>query len=216
MKNEPVKAQRQYILCNAQQSDGTRGKQAIDGVVYVHPHGLETAEGLKERYDDADCALMNYALEHYDFWRARYPTNAALFATPGVFGENLSTLGITEQTVCLGDIWRAGSALLQVSWGREACNTMAERLQDPLAPELMHQQSRNGWFYRVLQAGEIRSRTALNLVERPYADWTLERVQKSIFNPDAPLAELEALSRLDVLATSWRGQVLKRLDHHNA
>jgi MOSC domain-containing protein YiiM len=214
MKIEPVKARLQFILCNAQQPEGTRQKQAIDTAVYVHPHGLETIDGLKEHYDDTDCALMNYALEHYDFWRARYPANAALFATPCVFGENLSTLGITEQTVCLGDIWRAGTALLQVSWGREACNTMAERLHDPQAPEVMHQQSRNGWFYRVLQAGEIQSSTALTLVERPYADWALERAQKSIFNPDAPVAELEALSKLDVLARSWRDQVLKRLHHH--
>ena len=66
----------------------------------------------------------------------------------------------------------------------------------------------------MLQAGEIQSGTALTLVERPYADWALERAQKSIFNPDAPVAELKALSKLDVLARSWRDQVLKRLHHH--
>ncbi|CAI1592955.1 MOSC domain-containing protein [Serratia fonticola] len=211
MKNKPTIATVKFVLCNVQQPDGSRQKQSIDEPVYVHTHGLETADGRKEHYDEADCALMNYALEHYDFWRARYPASAALFANPGVFGENFATLGITEQTVCLGDIYQVGTALLQVSWGREACGTMAARLQDEQAPEVMHQQSRNGWFYRVLQAGEMQSGTALSLIERPYADWPLVRAQQIIFNPEASLAELEALGTLSVLSAVWRDKVSERL-----
>ncbi len=201
-----------FILCNIPQPDGSRQKKAVAGSVYVHPHGIETEDGIKEHYEDADCALMNYAWEHYDFWRARYPARTGLFDTPGIFGENFSTLGITEQTVCPGDIFQVGGALLQISWGREACNTMAERLHDKQAPDVMHSQSRNGWFYRVLQAGEVQNGSVLTLIERPCAGWPLSRVQDIIFNPSATPNELEALDSLEVLAVPWRKIVRERLN----
>ncbi|MCS3432171.1 MOSC domain-containing protein [Klebsiella sp. BIGb0407] len=212
MNVQPQVATLDVILCHQRMADGTRQKKTADGRVYVGMHGLETADGHKEYFDDPDCAIMNYALEHYDFWRTRYAGNVQLFKTPGIFGENLATRGITENTVCIGDIFRVGSALLQLSWGRVACGTMAERLHDPDAPELMHQQSRNGWFYRVLQMGEIQAGNIITLVERPHSDWPLSRVQKIIFNPDASVGDLEALSKLNLLAAAWKNEVQARLD----
>ncbi|HHL2712876.1 TPA: MOSC domain-containing protein [Yersinia enterocolitica] len=212
MRSEQMTAAVHFILCNHPQPDGSRQKKSVNGRVYIHPHGIETEDSIKEHFDDTDCALMNYAFEHYNYWRARYPIHSALFKTPGVFGENLSTTGITEQTVCLGDIFQIGTALLQISWGREACNTMAERLKDLQAPVVMHQQSRNGWFYRVLQAGEMQKGTMLTLIERPCADWTLSRVQNIIFNFDAKPEELDTLSKLGELATPWRNIAIERLN----
>ena len=127
--------------------------------------------------------------------------------------ENFATRGITEHTICIGDTFSIGTARLQISWGRVACNTMAGRLNDPNAPELMHQQSRNGWFYRVLQPGEVQAGNAIMLVERPHADWPLSRVQNIIFNPNASASDLDALSKLDLLAAIWKNEAKARLDN---
>lgn len=212
MNVQPQVATLETILCNQYQADGTKLKRPANGRVYVGMHGLETEDGQKEYFDDPDCAVMNYALEHYDFWRKHYPKNAQIFNTLGLFGENFATRGMTEQTVCIGDTFRVGSALLQLSWGRVACGTMASRLSDPTAPDLMHQQSRNGWFYRVKQMGEIQAGNIITLVERPYRDWPLSRVQEIIFNPTATVDDLESLSGLDLLAAAWKNEIQARLD----
>ena len=105
------------ILGNQQQPDGTQRKVMLDGPVFLHANGLRAENGIEEHYPDTDCALMQYAQEHYAFWRQRYPMLAARLATPGIFGENLSSLGLTEENVCPGDVFALGTVQIQVSWG---------------------------------------------------------------------------------------------------
>ncbi|ELW9441690.1 MOSC domain-containing protein [Pluralibacter gergoviae] len=209
--DEPVILQ--TILGNVLQADGSQQKVALTGRVYLGTHGLETESGIKEHFSDTDCALMHYAREHYDFWRERYPARCGLPLQTGIFGENFSTLGMTEESVCPGDVFRLGGAEIQVSWGRVACQTMATRLQDPNAPELMHQQSRNGWFYRVLTPGETACGDVFRLIERPAPGWPLSRVQQIIFNEGGSREALIALSSMPFLASVWRMQALMRLEH---
>lgn len=201
------------ILGNQQQPDGTQRKVMLDGPVFLHANGLRAENGIEEHYPDSDCALMQYAQEHYAFWRQRYPMLAARLATPGIFGENLSSLGLTEENVCPGDVFALGTVQIQVSWGREACKTMAARLEDTAAPEIMHQQSRNGWFYRVLQPGETQQGDRFVLIDRVYSDWPLSRVQASVFAATPDLAELETLSTFSLLALPWRDKIATSLAH---
>lgn len=199
------------ILCNAKPTTTPHDKKVFTERAWIHSHGLETEQGDKTYYPDPDCALLHYAWEHYAFWRDKYPDRAALFDAPGIFGENFSTQGMTEQSVCPGDIFKVGTALLQVSWGRIACNTMAGRLDDDAAPALMHAQSRNGWFYRVLQEGEVYAGARFELLERPYGQWSLSRVQDIIFDLAASREALEAVYQIDTLSNTWREQIRDRL-----
>ena len=200
------------ILGNQRRTDGSVHKVPLSGSVYFNTHGLEAENGIREYFQDPDCALMHYAREHYDFWRERYPAQAGQRLCAGLFGENLSTYGMTEANVCPGDVFRLGAAEVQVSWGRVACQTMATRLQDPDAPELMHQQSRNGWFYRVIAPGEARCGDTFRLLDRPAVDWPLSRVQAIIFSDGGTEEELQALSAMPFLATPWRAIAMMRLD----
>ncbi|WP_313083424.1 MOSC domain-containing protein [Atlantibacter sp.] len=199
------------ILANQLQPDGSMRKVALQGPVSLHANGLRAENGISENYPDTDCALMQYAREHYDFWRGHYPAKADRFATPGIFGENLSSIGLTEQNVCPGDIFALGTAHIQVSWGREACQTMATRLEDDDAPEIMHREARNGWFYRVLQPGEIQRNDRFTLLDRVYAGWPLSRVQACLFGINPDRADLETLNTFTLLAASWREQIEAKL-----
>lgn len=200
------------ILGNQRQADGSQRKVALSGSVYLKAHGLEAENGIQEHFADPDCALMHYAREHYDFWRERYPALAGQSLTTGMFGENFSTYGMTEANVCPGDVFRIGTAEIQLSWGRVACQTMAARLQDPDAPELMHRQSRNGWFYRVIEPGMTRCGDTLILIDRPAASWPLSRVQAIIFSDGGTEDELQTLSAMPFLAAPWREITRRRLD----
>ncbi|WEF29877.1 MOSC domain-containing protein [Klebsiella aerogenes] len=200
------------ILGNRRQADGTQRKTTLHGRVRLETHGLEAENGIQEHFPDPDCALMHYALEHYDFWRERYPALSGQALYTGLFGENFSTRGMTENDVCPGDVFRLGSAEIQVSWGRVACQTMAERLQDPNAPDIMHQQSRNGWFYRVVTPGETGCDDTFILIDRPAEGWPLSRVQRIVFNHRGSDEELWALSAMPFLAAPWRALAMLRLE----
>ncbi len=120
-------------------------------------------------------ALHIYPSEHYPVWQQELG-NKAIFQSAGAFGENLSSSGVTEAFICLKDKIRIGTTLLEVSQGRMPCwklnvrfeqNDMARRLQDTL---------RTGWYFRVLEEGDIGAGDEIILCERPYPDWSLARI----------------------------------------
>lgn len=187
------------------------GKKAVSGRIDVSSLGLagdEQADTL--HHGGIDKALHHYPCEHYAAWTSELPKQADLF-TAGGFGENLSTRGLDEHNVCLGDVFRLGSALIQVSQGRKPCwklnhrfgvSDMARRVQDS---------GRTGWYYRVLAAGNIAPDDEFMLIERPHSDWTLARLIRVIYHDKAEHKALAALAELSVLAPSWREMAAKRL-----
>ncbi|MBI2302598.1 MAG: MOSC domain-containing protein, partial [Armatimonadetes bacterium] len=78
----------------------------------------------RKYHGDPAKALCIYCGQHYEHWRDTYPQ---VPWGPGCFGENLTVLGVTEETVHLGDTWEAGEALLQVSQPRQPCGTLSGR-----------------------------------------------------------------------------------------
>jgi len=187
------------------------GKQAVSGRIEVSRLGLagdEQADSL--HHGGIDKALHHYPCEHYAAWAQELPEQAVLFQAGG-FGENLSTLGLDEDKVCLGDVFRIGSATIQISQGRKPCwklnhrfgvSDMARRVQDS---------GRTGWYYRVLAEGNIAQDDELTLIERPHPDWSLARLIRVIYHDKADRKALAALAELSVLAPSWREMAAKRL-----
>src|SRR5262249_18977648 len=101
-----------------------------------------------------DKAVYLYPAEHYDGWSRELPQHAALLV-PGGFGENITTLGFDEDAVCIGDVYRTGSALLQVTQPRQPCFKLGLRFGDSRLPRAFLQSGRSGWYARVLEDGII-------------------------------------------------------------
>jgi len=169
-------------------------------------------QGDRMRHGGVEKALHHYALEHYPAWLEAHPQLASVLKQPGAFGENISTLGMTEDDVCIGDVYRAGSVLLQVSQPRRPCwklnrrfgmEDMARQVQDSL---------RTGWYYRVLEEGEVAVGDALQLVQRPLLDWPLARVLRCFFHATLDYAELEGIANLPELTDSWRQAAALRIE----
>ncbi|MDR1530346.1 MAG: MOSC domain-containing protein [Burkholderiales bacterium] len=204
------------ILCDPETGKATdsgfRRKLSIEAPVLIGFHGISaTTPAAREEHKDADKAIHHYAYEHYDVWRALMPQHAELLAAPGAFSENFSTMGVTERTLCVGDIFKVGSALIQVTQGREACNTMVNRFQRVGMDQDMHRTARNGWFYRVLEEGSARVGDALVLRERPNPEWSIARVQDIIFQGVLNEKTLETASALPYLAHDWRKLLEQRI-----
>ncbi|CDT67082.1 putative Molybdenum cofactor sulfurase [Vibrio coralliirubri] len=155
-------------------------------------------------------ALHIYPSEHYPVWEKDLGSKA-IFQSAGAFGENLSSSGVTEASICLSDKIRIGSTLLEVSQGRMPCwklnvrfeqNDMARRLQDTL---------RTGWYFRVLEEGDIGAGDEITLCERPYPDWSLARIMGAVFTGSLDREELSQMAELP-LVESWEKLVERRLE----
>ncbi|MCQ9051508.1 MOSC domain-containing protein [Vibrio diabolicus] len=155
-------------------------------------------------------ALHIYPSEHYPIWQQELGERT-IFQSAGGFGENISSEGVTESTICLKDKIHIGSTLLEVSQGRMPCwklnarfdqHDMARRLQDTL---------RTGWYFRVLEEGDIGAGDEIILCERPYPEWPLARIMGAVFTGCLNREELTQLSELP-LVESWGKLVERRLE----
>jgi MOSC domain-containing protein YiiM len=122
-----------------------------------------------------DKAVYLYPSEHYVWWRRELPEHAAVLV-PGGFGENLTTRGLDENAICIGDVLRAGSALLQVTQPRQPCFKLALRFGDARLPQMMQRTGRSGWYARVLEDGVVESLRSIIVVERPNPTWPVSRL----------------------------------------
>jgi MOSC domain-containing protein YiiM len=141
-------------------------KLQVDGELTLTDRGLagdEQAE--KVIHGGPDRALCHYPREHYAFWRQTFPENDALFYAPA-FGENLSTEGLTERNVFIGDIFRWGDTLIQVTQPRSPCYKLNFHFQVSDMASQMQACGRVGWLYRVIAGGQVSADAPLELASR--------------------------------------------------
>ena len=142
------------------------GKYQVDGVLKLTELGLEgDQQAEKIIHGGPDRALCHYPREHYLSWAREFPEQAEQFTAPS-FGENLSTHGLTESDVYIGDIFRWGDALIQVTQPRSPCFKLNYHFGISDMASLMQKSGRIGWLYRVVMAGNVSTQAPLELVSR--------------------------------------------------
>jgi len=154
--------------------------------------------------------VHHYAFDHYPAWRDALGERDVL-SRPGAFGENLSTSGLTEVEVAVGDIFRAGEALIQVSQGRQPCWKLNARFGVPDMALRVQTSGRTGWYYRVIEPGFVAAGDDLILLDRPAPEWTLERLWRALYVDRMNIPELTAMTGLTLLSENWRKYAKKRL-----
>ena len=155
-------------------------------------------------------ALHHYPAEHYAQLAAAFPD--ALHLAPGGLGENISTRGLTEAEICIGDIFRIGSARIQVSQPRTPCWKIDTRTACEGVSAFVGEHGLAGWYYRVLETGEIAAGDLLKHLERPADAVSLAEFWKVI---RAQRPSIEALLRLAYatgLDEAWAGKLLQRAE----
>ncbi|HBU94170.1 MAG TPA: 6-N-hydroxylaminopurine resistance protein [Leclercia adecarboxylata] len=141
-------------------------KLQVDGELSLTEKGLVGDEQAEKKiHGGPDRALCHYPREHYAFWASEYPDLAGLFVAPA-FGENLSTEGLTEKNVFIGDIFRWGEALIQVTQPRSPCFKLNFHFGISDIATQMQNAGKTGWLYRVILAGKVETDAPLTLVSR--------------------------------------------------
>jgi MOSC domain-containing protein YiiM len=174
--------------------------------VIVKPLGLEGDEQADTvHHGGVDMAIHHYPRDHYAWWADKMPDQPLLGAA-GAFGENISTTGLDEHTACIGDRYRLGTALVEISQGRKPCWKPAHRLGRPALVAEIVKSCRSGWYYRVIEPGAVAVGDALTLEHRPHPEWTVARVFGLIVGGagKADPGALKVLGRLEPLSAEWR------------
>lgn len=187
-------------------------KHMVEGPILASTTGLAgDVQGDPRHHGGPDKAIHAYALAHYPAWAAEHPGLADGFL-PGAFGENLVVEGATEADICLGDRWRLGDVLLEVSQGRQPCWKLNLRFGAPDMARCVQETGRTGWYFRVIEAGVFHAGLEAQLEGRPNPVWPLARVARVLYRDTLDLDSLRDLAALETLPESWRRLAERRIE----
>ncbi|PSB42058.1 MOSC domain-containing protein [Chamaesiphon polymorphus] len=177
-------------------------KQPISDRVMVRSLNLD-GDGQADLtvHGGLDKAVYVYPFEHYDYWRGELPQTELPL---GIFGENFTTTGLTEADVNIGDRFRIGTVKLMVTQPRLPCYKLGIRFGRPDMVKRFMASGRTGFYFRVLQEGEVGVGDTLELVSRDENEIAVADITQLYTHDRADPALLDRAARLVALPESWR------------
>lgn len=184
-------------------------KSPIAGPVFVGLTNIAgDAQADLKNHGGLDKAVLAYAASHYECWRGELGRDDLGY---GGFGENLTIAGLTEESVCIGDVWSLGEAVFEVSQPRQPCWKLARRWRITELTARVVANGRTGWYLRVLREGLINTGESLTLVVRPNGDWSVARANKVMHHRKADAALAGELAALPELSVAWKQALIARI-----
>jgi MOSC domain-containing protein YiiM len=186
-------------------------KQPVMGRIAVGPLGLVGDEQADKRvHGGPDKAVYAYPSEGYAAWIDEFPTRRRTLI-PGGMGENLATAGLSEDTVHIGDVLRAGNTLLQVTQPRQPCFKLGLYHREPKMIRRMSETARCGWYLRVIEPGTVAAGDHINIVERQEKSWTIRRFAALVALKTVDAETLSEIVAMPGLAEKWQLRALRLL-----
>lgn len=174
-------------------------KESVTGPVPVRRHNLEgDDQSDRNSHGGADKAVYAYAREDQDWWESELGKPVPR----GFFGENLTTAGLDLTNAVIGETWRVGTAVLQVTEPRTPCWKLGLRSGDPLFPRRAAKSRRPGVLLRVLQEGVLQAGDPVDIVARPAHGVTAAGINRIYYGDDRDLTPIRTTPEL---AAHWRG-----------
>ena len=193
-------------------------KRPVDGPVAISRFGLAGDEQAdRVNHGGPEMAVHVYPQGHHAFWR-RELGDHALLDEPGAFGSNLAVAGLLEDDVYIGDRFRLGTALLEVSQPRKPCWKIEHRFGRKRMVATILKTGRCGWYFRVIEDGIAQTGDTLIREGNAGSQLSIAQVFALLWgNPKgAGQADLQALTALQPLAPKLRAQAEVRLGDTNS
>ncbi len=146
-------------------------------------------------------AVFVYQIESYRYWQNELGRSDF---THGEFGENFTVEGLPDDEVCIGDRYRVGSALFEVTQPRVTCYRVGIRMNEPQMAALLVSHGRPGFYFRVLEEGEVGVGDEIVRVMRGPEGMTVAEVDALLYKPGHPAHRVERALRIPALSTGWR------------
>jgi ferredoxin-NADP reductase/MOSC domain-containing protein YiiM len=153
-------------------------------------------------------AVFVYQIESYRYWQVELGRTDFVY---GQFGENFTVEGLPDDGVCIGDRYRIGSALFEVTQPRVTCYRVGIRMNEPRMAALLTSSGRPGFYFRVLEEGEVGAGDEIVKVEEDKARMSVAEVNALLYSPPHPRDRLERASQIAALSPGWRSSFIALL-----
>ena len=186
-------------------------KEPVRGRVMVRRLNVDGDDQADRRVHGVgfEMAIYVYPVEHYAFWERELGRDGFPY---GQFGENFTVEGLSEDTVRVGDVYRIGGTLLQVTQPRIPCYKLAMRMNEgPDFPARFQETGRMGFYCRVLEEGEVGAGDSIERVERDEHSVTIaDFIRVYLYESHEPSSLKRVLASKD-LGEAWRVYLEKML-----
>ncbi len=147
-------------------------------------------------------AVLVYQIESYRYWAAQMHRSDFSF---GQFGENLTIDGLPDDEVCIGDRYRIGGALFEVTQPRVTCYRVGIRMREPQMAALLVSHRRPGFYCRVIEEGDVGAGDEITRIETGPERMTVSEVDALLYLPAHPRDSLQRALRIPALSVGWQG-----------
>ncbi len=185
-------------------------KHAIEGRRTVRRLNVDgDGQGDLQGHGGVNRAVFVYQLESYRYWEDELGRDDFEY---GQFGENFTVEGLADAEVCIGDRYRIGSALFEVSQPRVTCYRVGIRMREPRMPSLLVAHRRPGFYLRVLEEGQVGAGDEIVRVAQGPEAMTVAEVDALLYLPGRARRDLQRALRIPALSEGWQGSFRELLE----
>ena len=158
-------------------------------------------------------AVLVYQLESYRYWQIHLGREELAY---GRFGENFTVDGLSDRAVCIGDRYRIGEALFEVTQPRVTCYRVGIRMDEPQMAALLVAHGRPGFYFRVLEEGHVEAGDDIVQVAAGADRMSVSEIDALLYKSVHPQRELERALRIPALSAAWRSSFAALLEQQHS
>src|SRR5512133_3011780 len=147
-------------------------------------------------------AVFVYQIDSYRYWERELDRSDFVY---GQFGENFTVEGLSDDEVCIGDRYRIGTAVFEVTQPRVTCYRVGLRMDDPRIPALLVSHRRPGFYFRVLEEGDVEAGDEIVKLPSGPERLTVVEIDTLLYLPGHPRQQLLRALRIPALSPGWQG-----------
>ena len=185
-------------------------KKPVQGRVFAGRLNLTgDGQGDLQGHGGEQRAIMVYQLDSYRYWES-YLGRSDL--TYGIFGETLTVDGLADTDVCIGDRFRIGTGIFEVTQPRVTCYRVGIRLNHPEMPALLVSHRRPGFYFRVIQEGDIGAGDPIEKIADGPEHMTIAEIDALLYRAEHPIEAVRRALRIPALSPGWQGSMRALLE----
>jgi ferredoxin-NADP reductase/MOSC domain-containing protein YiiM len=185
-------------------------KRPVDGPRLVRRLNIDgDGQGDLAGHGGEHRAVFVYQIESYRYWQEQLGRDDFEY---GQFGENFTVHGLADDQVCIGDHYRIGEAVFEVTQPRVTCYRVGIRMSDPRMPALLVSHHRPGFYFRVLREGAVQAGDEIVQVASGPEAMTVAEIDALLYLPGHPRQQVVRALRIPALADGWRASFQAILD----
>src|SRR5208282_6646294 len=185
-------------------------KQPVEGARQVRRLNIDgDGQGDLAGHGGEHRAVFVYQIESYRYWENQLARNDFTY---GQFGENFTVEGLADTEVCIGDHYRIGDALFEVTQPRVTCYRVGIRMKEPRMAALLVSHHRPGFYFRVLEEGEVGAGDEILKVADGPERMTVAEIDALLYLPGRTRDLLERSVRIPALSQGWKESLQALLD----